>query len=117
MATQTAQQPSTTSGSPNAPSTTLAGIPFHPTSTNYVDAQSAPTNTNATQPIRIPDGRRNSLGEILSSPTESWKPKMNRVQSWNQEDLKRKAYQVQMGECEKGQGTGFTEGGEGTRHV
>jgi hypothetical protein len=42
---------------------------------------------------------------------------MNRVQSWNQEDLKRKAYQVEMGECEKGQGTGFTEGGEGTRRV
>jgi len=39
------------------------------------------------------------------------------VQSWNQEDLKRKAYQVEMGECEKGQGTGFTEGGPGTRRI
>jgi len=114
MATQTAKQPSATSGSPNAPSSTRAGIPFHPTSTNYIDAQSQPIQT---QPIRIPDGRRNSLGEVLPSPTESWKPKMNRVQSWNQEDLKRKAYQTEMGECEKGQGTGFTEGGEGTRRV
>ncbi len=42
---------------------------------------------------------------------------MNRVQSWNQEDLKRKAYQVEMEECEKGQGTGFTEGGAGTRRI
>jgi hypothetical protein len=38
---------------------------------------------------------------------------MDRVQSWNQEDLKRRAYQVEMGECEKGQGTGFTESGAG----
>lgn len=116
MATQTAQQSSTSTGSPNAPSTTRAGIPFHPTSTNYIDAQTN-SNSSAPQPIRIPDGRRNSQGEILPSPTESWKPKMNRVQSWNQEDLKRKAYQVEMGECEKGQGTGFTEGGAGTRRV
>jgi len=112
MATETVKQPAT--GSPNAPSTTKAGIPFHPTSTNYADAQA---HANAAEPIRIPDGRRNSQGEILASPTESWRPKMNRVQSWNQEDLKRKAYQVEMGECEKGQGTGFTEGGPGTRRV
>jgi hypothetical protein len=112
MATQAAENPS--AGSPNAPSTTQAGIPFHPTSNNYVAAEAA---ANATPPIRIPDGRRNSQGEILSSPTETWKPKMNRVQSWNQEDLKRKAYQVEMRDCEQGQGTGFTEGGEGTRRI
>jgi len=117
MATQTAQQPSTSSGSPDAPSTTRAGIPFHPTSANYVDAQNHSNSDATTQPIRIADGRRNSQGEILTSPTGSWRPKTNRVQSWNQEDLKRKAYQVEMGECEKGQGTGFTEGGEGTRRV
>jgi len=113
MATQAAQQPA--AGSPNAPSNTKAGIPFHPISSNYIDAQAAAHAAIA--PIRIPDGRRNSQGEILPSPTESWRPKMNRVQSWNQEDLKRKAYQVEMGECEKGQGMGFTEGGEGTRRV
>jgi len=112
MSTDTVEKPS--AGSPNAPSTTKAGIPFHPTSTNYTDAQAL---VNAAEPIRIPDGRRNSQGEILPSPTESWRPKMNRVQSWNQEDLKRKAYQVEMGDCEKGQGTGFTEGGPGTRRV
>jgi len=112
MATEAAKQ--TAAGSPDAPSTTQAGIPFHPTSTNYADAKE---NANSAEPTRIPDGRRNSKGEILSSPTESWRPKMNRVQSWNQEDLKRKAYQVEMGECDKGQGTGFTEGGPGTRRV
>jgi hypothetical protein len=113
MTTQTTQQPA--AGSPNAPSTTQSGVPFGSTTHNYANAQ-AHADAQA-QTIRIPDGRRNSQGEILPSPTESWKPKMNRVQSWNQEDLKRKAYQVEMGECEKGQGTGFTEGGAGTRLV
>jgi hypothetical protein len=112
MATETAKQPATSS--PNAPSTTKAGVPFHPTSSNYANAQA---HANTAEQIHIPDGRRNSQGEVLPSPTESWKPKMNRVQSWNQEDLKRKAYQVEMGECEKGQGTGFTEGGPGTRRI
>jgi hypothetical protein len=113
MTTQAVQQPA--AGSPNASSTTKAGIPFHSTSHNFTDAQA---HADAhTEPIRIPDGRRNSQGEILASPAESWRPKMNRVQSWNQEDLKRKAYQVEMGECVKGQGTGFTEGGAGTRRI
>jgi hypothetical protein len=113
MTTQAVQELAT--GSPNAPSTAKAGIPFHSTSHNFADAQA---HAEAhTEQIRISDGRRNSQGEILASPTENWRPKMNRVQSWNQEDLKRKAYQIEMGECEKGQGTGFTEGGAGTRRI
>jgi hypothetical protein len=67
MATETVKQPA--AGSPNASSTTKAGIPFHPTSTNYADAQA---QANTADPIRIPDGRRNSqaLGE---SPGENEK--------------------------------------------
>jgi len=42
---------------------------------------------------------------------------VNRVQSWNQEDLKRKAYKVEMTDGVAGQGTGYTEGGEGSRRV
>jgi hypothetical protein len=94
-----------------------AGIPFNLTSTNYQSAQSE--SSEHTSPIKIPDGRRNSQGEILPSPTESWKPNLQRTQSWNSEDLKRVYYKkdMQAGAQPQGQGTGFTEGGEGTRKV
>jgi len=64
----------------------------------------------------MPDGRRNSQGEILSSPAEDWKPNFKRVQSWSREEYKRVVYSNEMVE-EPGQGTGFTEGGEGSRQV
>lgn len=61
----------------------------------------------------MPDGRRNSSGEGIPSPIESWKPDFTRRQSWNREDLKREhvAAQLEGGEGE-GIGTGFTEGRE-----
>jgi hypothetical protein len=62
------------------------------------------------------DGRRNSQGEVLSSPIESWKPDLKRRQSFKQEDLKRTVYSAEMCD-EPGAERGFTEGGEGTRHV
>ncbi|KAL2061879.1 hypothetical protein VTL71DRAFT_7257 [Oculimacula yallundae] len=67
--------------------------------------------------VSIPDGRRNSQGDVLHSPTENWKPNFKRVQSFNREDLKREVYKDEMVEEEPAKGTGFTEGGEGTRQV
>jgi hypothetical protein len=110
--TSSAASPSAANGVVNK-----AGIPFHPTSSNYQSAQSEASDHST--PIKIPDGRRNSQGEILPSPTESWKPNLQRTQSWNAEDLKRVYYKrdMQDGSHPQGQGTGFTEGGEGTRKV
>lgn len=98
------------------------GIPFRSTSHNYINAQKeSPTTVHTeeySQPMKIPDGRRNSVGENLPSPTESWTPTFTRNQSWNREDLKRQAYVVEELEKKKeGQGSGFTEGGPGTRKV
>ena len=120
MAAQPQNQP-LSSKSPNHP-----GIPFRSTSQNYINAQqNSPTSPKTskaeefrTQAVRIPDGRRNSLGEIIPSPTESWKPNFQRTQSWCQEDLKRQLLENEFGkQREQGQGTGFTEGGEGSRKV
>jgi hypothetical protein len=99
----------------SAPSTTTqsssqAGVPFHSTSHNYAEAQQ--TSSSPTS-IKIPDGRRNSQGEMIPSPVESWKPNFARRQSWNREDLKREHV---LGELvkkrEEGMGTGFTEQGK-----
>ena len=49
---------------------------------------SSSTETKPTE-IRIPDGRKNSVGEALPSPVETWKPNFARRQSWKFEDLKR----------------------------
>jgi hypothetical protein len=54
----------------------------------------------------------------MPSPTTSWKPNFARKQSWNLEDLKRMVYERDLKvKRAEGQGTGFTEGGEGTRKV
>ena len=63
MATTT-QHPS--SGDPKAAPTTQAGIPFHKTPTNYIDAQNA-SSTRA-QPNRIPDA---PSWTILTQPSDS----------------------------------------------
>jgi hypothetical protein len=93
-------------------------------SSNYANAQAASqsqqdkeSSPTSSSPVKICDGRRNSQGEVLPSPTETWKPSMNRVQSWSREEFKRVVYKGEMVNGDKGQGTGFTEGGEGTREV
>jgi len=75
--------------------------------------------------ISIPGGRRNSqgeirhnsMGEILQSPTDTWQPNLNRTQSWNQEDLKRRFYAGELSPTRSkalvGMEKGFTEVGEG----
>ena len=87
-------------------STTMnkSGIPFHPSS-------SPQSTTTKPTPIKIPDGRRNSHGEVLGSPTETWRPKLDRTQSWNREDLKRVVYKemVEREVEEAGEDMGFTE--------
>jgi len=57
---------------------------------NSTQTSSSSTSTD-TKPneIRIPDGRKNSVGEHLPSPVETWKPNFARRQSWKMEDLKR----------------------------
>jgi hypothetical protein len=111
-------------------------------STNYIDAQTSQSasvpskNHKHSNPIRrvpgpagqeeeaspydqevkIPDGRRNSQGEVIASPTESWKPNFGRKQSWDPQEYKRKM-SLSLLEDDAGNGCGFTEGGPGTRKV
>lgn len=68
------------------------------------------------QEVKIPDGRRNSQGEAIPSPTESWKPNFGRKQSWDPQEYKRKMSMELLKE-DSGNGSGFTEGGPGTRKV
>jgi len=59
----------------------------------------------------MPDGRRNSKGDILPSPTATWKPNYSRKQSWNQEDFKRDmmVHDLEKTVPQKDAGRGFTE--------
>jgi len=113
----------TTSQSPSSKSTDRPGVPFRSTSQNYINAQqSSPQSTTDKEtfvsPVKIPDGRRDSKGAVVFSPTETWRPNIGRKQSWSQQDLKREMLQAELGEKrDEGQGTGFTEGGEGSRRV
>ena len=105
--------------------TNTNNLPIHPTtasSQNYETAAAESQTSAATEhagetAVRIPDRRRNSQGEIIPSPTETWKPNVARSQSWNQEDMKRLYYISELEKNKKPQGGGFTEGGEGTRKV
>ena len=82
-------------------------VPFRGTSHNHAATQ---YNSDAPQPatIKIPDGRRNSLGEKIPSPVETWKPNFERRQSWKMEDLKREHVISEL-KVKKDQGMGFTE--------
>ncbi|KAI9651208.1 hypothetical protein NHQ30_001246 [Ciborinia camelliae] len=76
-----------------------------------------PTHPATSTEVSIPDGRRNSQGEALHSPIETWKPNLVRNQSWNQQDLKR--LHVEEGLKKENwsnddgvAGLGYTHGGE-----
>jgi hypothetical protein len=107
----TTQAPQASNGSTN--------LPTHRTSSsNYVDTQTAKAEQDKLiSSVKIPDGRRNSMGETLPSPTETWKPNLARNQSWNQEDLKRKYVMTELEKDKSVQGGGFTEVGEGSRKI
>ena len=94
---------------------TMATTTTHDTATKTHDLplhQPGSQPYTSTETPKISDGRRNSQGEVIPSPTESWKPNFARKQSWNQEDLKRKVYMSELeAKKAKGQGMGFTEGG------
>jgi len=113
----------TTSQPPSSKSTDRSGVPFRSTSQNYINAQqSSPKSSTGKDtfvpPVKIPDGRRDSKGAVVVSPTETWRPNFGRKQSWSQQDLKRELLQAELGEkMDEGQGMGFTEGGEGSRKV
>lgn len=53
-------------------------------------SSSQPQHSENPLEVSIPDGRRNSHGEILQSPIENWKPNLVRNQTWNPQDLKRR---------------------------
>jgi hypothetical protein len=119
MATSTSQHPMT--------STNPQDTPFHP-STSTENKQNVPPesehSTSGPLSVSIPDGshnsqreiRRNSLGEILQSPIDTWQPNLNRTQSWNQEDRKRRFYAGELSPTRSkalvGVEKGFTEVGE-----
>ena len=51
------------------------------------------------------------MGEVLASPTESWKPDFKRKQSYKQEDLKREMQMAGViGQTEEGSKDGTGEG-------
>jgi hypothetical protein len=93
-------------------------IHFAGHSLNTAMGSSTSTGTDSHNSSPLIDGRRNSHGDILASPIDSWKPDFKRTQSFKQEDLKRTVYSAEMidGNGKAAEG-GFTEGGEGTRHV
>jgi len=69
---------------------------------------------------KIPDGRRNSKGEELASPTQAWRPNPARTQSWDHQAYKRDMQWAGLGKENEGPGvgtggefTGFTEKDEG----
>ncbi|CZT00599.1 uncharacterized protein RAG0_10447 [Rhynchosporium agropyri] len=95
-------------------------LPIHSSSNTQTETKTCtPISPGSDiQHVSIPDGRRNSQGEALHSPTENWKPNFKRVQSFKFDDLKRDVYvKNEIMEEEPNQGAGFTEGGEGTRQV
>ncbi|TEY59791.1 hypothetical protein BOTCAL_0186g00120 [Botryotinia calthae] len=62
-----------------------ASLPHHSKSTS----DSTASHLAEIMEVSIPDGRRNSGGEALPSSAETWKPNLDRRQSWNHQDLKR----------------------------
>ena len=73
---------------------------------------SAQGSSNKPMEIKAPDGRRNSQGEEIPSPVETWKPNFTRKQSWNPEDLKREHVISELvKKKDQGAGAGFTEVG------
>lgn len=76
-------------------------LPIHSSSTTTSTSRSTTSSS-------LKDGRKNSGGEELASPVESWKPNLNRQQSWNQQDMKRQAQLSSLESEEKGKG-GFSE--------
>ncbi|KAM3085107.1 hypothetical protein ACMFMG_003539 [Clarireedia jacksonii] len=66
--------------------------------------------------IKIKDGRRNSKGEELASPTQTWRPNPARTQSWDHQAYKRdmqwaglKKENEQPSKKAAGEFSGFTE--------
>lgn len=97
---------------------TTKEIPYvhNPSSTNYTNAQNAQAEkAQQTAKVSIPDGRRNSVGQELPSPVETWKPNLARNQSWNQQDQKRKIVENRLKEdVKKWEGSGgWTEAADG----
>jgi len=77
-----------------------------------ISVQSSESSQSKPTEIKIPDGRRNSLGVNIPSPVESWKPNFARRQSWNKEDLKREHVMAELVKKKnEGMGMGFTEAG------
>ncbi|KAH8585903.1 hypothetical protein B0O99DRAFT_99976 [Bisporella sp. PMI_857] len=100
--TEKANLPSNAPRVPDRP-----GMTIRTSSSNYVTAQQAAEAAKSpSSAVSIPDGRRNSVGEVLKSPTEAWRPDFKRKQSYNQEDLKR---ELQMSSVVKDDPKGFSE--------
>ncbi|TVY89160.1 hypothetical protein LAWI1_G007625 [Lachnellula willkommii] len=106
MATHTTEQVAITTEHTQTTTTTVS----HDIPTQHPSSDTSPSTL---PPVSIPDGRRNSQGEVLKSPTETWKPNMARTQSWNQEDLKRRFYAGSLDPATsralEGEEKGFTE--------
>ncbi|KAG4026224.1 hypothetical protein MFRU_043g00280 [Monilinia fructicola] len=106
--------------------TTSKTLPIHPSSpSSTTHSQATESSSTTTHPqsskieVPIPDGRRNSLGEPLHSPLETWTPNLlKRNQSWNHQDLKRLHVEeaLKKEEWRNDEGMGgysFEENGEG----
>ncbi|RFU30562.1 hypothetical protein B7463_g5767, partial [Scytalidium lignicola] len=62
---------------------------MNPQSSNTTSAKPSTTTTRLPKTIEIPDGRKMVDGDKVPSPTATWRPSVDRQQSWNQEDQKR----------------------------
>lgn len=85
-ASTTSTAPSTSSPPIPGPLTASKTFPIRSASSSSISSSFKCTNLECS----MPDGRRNSQGESLRSPIETWTPNLLlRRQTWNHQDLKR----------------------------
>ncbi|KAL3427516.1 hypothetical protein PVAG01_01025 [Phlyctema vagabunda] len=89
-----------------AETSSKVGLPFRLLNReHYPNTQEKPAALD-TAGVKIDDGRKNGQ----TSPVETWKPSLNRTQSWNQEDLKRERTLKDLQEKEKNAAAGTEKG-------
>jgi len=89
----TAESSNTPAANPSKPPSYRPSLPSTP-STNYAQAvastTSAPIQITLNDGRKIDDGRRETRsGGVVPSGASAWKPAYVRMQSWNEQDMKR----------------------------
>lgn len=91
----TAESPTTPATNSSQPSSYRPSLPSTPSS-NYAQAVASTSTTSTPIQITLSDGRKiddgrkeTRSGEIVPSGASAWKPAYVRMQSWNEQDMKR----------------------------